>query len=201
MKLAMVGLDKDLLDALGDRVVAIFDPQQSGSVWGIPVVGGDSVWADFRQRNPAVRPLLAIDPPALRRKLADHYGRADIAGFIADTAYISRSAQIAGDAVIQHRVWISGDVRIAEGARINIGAQLHHDCTIGGFATIAPRAALMGRVSLGQNVYVGAGAVIRQGVSVGADAVIGAGAVVLRDVGPNETVVGIPARPISREKA
>lgn len=43
---------------------------------------------------------------------------------------------------------------------------------------------------------IGSGAVILGGVSVGARAMIGAGAVVTKDVPPDTTVIGSPARPI-----
>lgn len=53
-------------------------------------------------------------------------------------------------------------------------------------------------VSIGQNVWIGGGAIVLPGVTVGDGAVIGAGAVVTRNVGDGETVVGNPARPIRR---
>ena len=49
-------------------------------------------------------------------------------------------------------------------------------------------------VSIGQNVWIGGGAIILPGVNISDDAVIGAGAVVTRDVPQGITVVGNPAR-------
>ncbi|RCK48647.1 maltose acetyltransferase [Thalassospira profundimaris] len=54
-------------------------------------------------------------------------------------------------------------------------------------------------VHIGENVWVGGGAIILGGVTVGDHAIIGAGAVVTRDVPANATVVGNPARPIHRD--
>jgi acetyltransferase-like isoleucine patch superfamily enzyme len=56
---------------------------------------------------------------------------------------------------------------------------------------------------LGKRVYVGTGAVIKNGtptqpIVIGDDAVIGAGACVTKSVAPGLTVVGVPARPIQR---
>jgi len=53
-------------------------------------------------------------------------------------------------------------------------------------------------VRIGQHVWIGGGAIILSGVTIGDDAIIGAGSVVTRDVPPRGTVVGNPARPVSR---
>jgi maltose O-acetyltransferase len=49
-------------------------------------------------------------------------------------------------------------------------------------------------IVIGRHVWIGGGAIILPGVSVGDNAVIGAGAVVTRNVPPDSTVVGNPAR-------
>lgn len=51
-------------------------------------------------------------------------------------------------------------------------------------------------IAIGENVWIGGGALILPGVTVGDDAVVGAGAVVTRDVSQGTTVAGNPARPL-----
>jgi maltose O-acetyltransferase len=51
-------------------------------------------------------------------------------------------------------------------------------------------------VRIGENVWIGGGAIILPGVTIGDDAIIGAGSVVTRDVAPGATVAGNPARPM-----
>ena len=193
-KLAVVGVDKALLDALGARVVAIFDPAHRGSVLGIPVIGGDDAWSAYKAAHSDVRPLMAIDPPSLRRKLTAHYGESDVASYIDDRAIVSAHARLGHGVVVQRLALVSADVELGDGVRINVGAQIHHDCKLGHFTTVAPGALLMGSVIVGSEVYIGAGAVMLQGLSVGDGATIGAGAVVTKPVPAGATVVGVPAR-------
>jgi maltose O-acetyltransferase len=49
-------------------------------------------------------------------------------------------------------------------------------------------------VDIGDNVWIGHGAIILKGVKIGAGAIIAAGSVVNKDVGKNTIVGGIPAR-------
>lgn len=56
-------------------------------------------------------------------------------------------------------------------------------------------------IAIGDDVWIGAGAIILPGVTIGNGALIGAGTVVTRDVAPHATVAGNPARPLGRQRA
>ena len=51
-------------------------------------------------------------------------------------------------------------------------------------------------VTIGNDVWIGHGAVVMPGVAIGDGAVVGANAVVTRDVAPYAIVAGVPARPL-----
>jgi carbonic anhydrase/acetyltransferase-like protein (isoleucine patch superfamily) len=53
-------------------------------------------------------------------------------------------------------------------------------------------------VSIGDDVWLGAGAIVLPGVTIGAGSVVGAGAVVRGDVAPSTVVAGVPARVVRR---
>jgi serine O-acetyltransferase len=53
--------------------------------------------------------------------------------------------------------------------------------------------------TLGDNVTVGVGAAVLGAITVGDNAKVGAGSVVVKDVPPNATVVGIPARVVLQD--
>ena len=51
-------------------------------------------------------------------------------------------------------------------------------------------------VTIGNDVWLGAGVIVLKGVTIGEGAVVGAGSVVTKDVEPHTKVVGVPARAI-----
>lgn len=115
-------------------------------------------------------------------------------------------AWIAGNPDIGDGTWIgpftlldgSGGLRIGTGCDISAGAQIYthstaRRCVSGRAHDSVDRAP----TTLGNNVFVGAGAVILMGVTIGDGVVIGAGAVVTGDVAPYTVVAGVPARCIA----
>jgi serine acetyltransferase len=76
-------------------------------------------------------------------------------------------------------------VTIDEGVRISYGTMLitHSDLD-----------KEVGRIHIGRQSWIGAGAIILPGVTIGAYSVVGAGSVVNRDVPEDTRVAGVPAR-------
>ena len=54
----------------------------------------------------------------------------------------------------------------------------------------------MARIKIGNNVYIGTGAMIMPGVTIGNNCIIGAGAIVTKDIPDDSVAVGIPAKRI-----
>jgi 2,3,4,5-tetrahydropyridine-2,6-dicarboxylate N-acetyltransferase len=111
---------------------------------------------------------------------------------LGDNCVIMMGAVINIAAVVGARTMI--DMNAVLGARAIVGK----DCHIGAGAVIAgvlePPSAQP--VRIGDNVLVGANAVVLEGVRVGKGSVVAAGAVVVRDVPPGVVVAGVPAKVI-----
>lgn len=88
-------------------------------------------------------------------------------------------------------VEIGEAVLIAGGCHITGGGYRHDDVS----TLMADNGVCSkGPIKIGDNVWIGTGAIVLDGVTIGSHAVIGAGAVVNKDVDDNAIVAGVPAR-------
>ncbi len=104
---------------------------------------------------------------------------------------IHPAARIGRRLIIDHGM----GVVIGETAEVGDDVYLYHQVTLGGTSSERGKR----HPTIGNNVIVGAGAKILGGITVGDGARVGANAVVVQSVAANETVVGIPARPVERD--
>ena len=91
---------------------------------------------------------------------------------------------------------IGDDVRIAPGVKIIPMNHLYDDLT----RPIWRQGISAKGIRIGNDVWIGAGAVILDGVEIGSGAVIGAGSVVTHNVESFHVVAGSPARMIKKRK-
>ncbi|WP_298744708.1 NeuD/PglB/VioB family sugar acetyltransferase [uncultured Brevundimonas sp.] len=122
---------------------------------------------------------------------------------VAATCVFRGPSEIGEGAILCDHVVITANVVIGRHFQANLYSYVAHDCVIGDFVTLAPRVCVNGNTVIEDDVYLGTGAVLKQGapgkpLRIGRGAVIGMGAVVTRDVPPGAVVVGNPARPLDR---
>ncbi len=151
--------------------------------------------------------------PALRRlaKMADEVLRACRSSwYSALLGACGRGLQIYGPISIRHpeNVRMGTDCTLNHWAILNARAPLtignrvrlsaHCIVSTAGLETAKTPAGqlhahLAKPVTIGDDVWIGAGAIILPGVQIGARTVVGAGAVVTKDVPPDSVATGVPA--------
>lgn len=122
---------------------------------------------------------------------------------------IHESVVIGENCKIHSHVWIGEGVRIGDNCKIQAFAFIPAGVIIEDNVFIGPHVCFTndkhppsgGKWWTGTDVrsgaVIGARAVILPGLQIGEKSVIGAGAVVTKDVEPNTTVVGNPAKPLT----
>ena len=140
----------------------------------------------------------AEDPDGARPILADLLGSLGEDAHIKPPLYVDYGTFISVGA----RTFINYNLTALDVAPITIG----EDCQIGpNVQLLTPthpvepqprrdRLEAAKPISIGDNVWLGGGAIVLPGVTIGDNSVIGAGAVVTRDVPANSVAVGNPAR-------
>jgi UDP-3-O-[3-hydroxymyristoyl] glucosamine N-acyltransferase len=67
-----------------------------------------------------------------------------------------------------------------------------HDCVIGDFFTASPGVNISGNCTIGNQVYIGTNASLKQGITICDDVIIGMGSVVVKDIIEPGVYIGNP---------
>ncbi len=200
-----------LVDALlagGHPVLGLTDtdPGRHGQhVCGRPVLGSDDALAAYAQHDVmlvngigGIGEVSRAGSDALRHTVQQRLQRQGwrFAGVQHPAAVVSPFATLATGVQLLAASVVQAGAELGEACIINTGAIVEHDCQVGAYSHIAPRALLCGAVVVGAQCHVGAGAVVRQGLRLAQGTVVGAGAVVVKSTITACTLVGVPARPL-----
>ena len=117
-------------------------------------------------------------------------------------ARIGEGCNINCHCFIENDVVIGNNVTVKSGVYLWDGVRLEDNVFVGPNVTFTndkmPRSKVRPkgpiRTVVRRGASIGAGAVILPGLEIGEYAMVGAGAVVTKDVRPNSTVIGVPAR-------
>jgi sugar O-acyltransferase (sialic acid O-acetyltransferase NeuD family) len=159
---------------------------------GVPHLGG----MDRLAHVDATHYLSCVGYPRGRKKLAD---LADAVGLTPLTvvhprAWVAAQVTLGAGSVLLAGACVSPQVSLGRHVYLGQGCVIGHDCRIGDFASVLPGAVISGDTRLDEGCTVGANATVIEKRRVGAWSIVGAGAVVTRDIPPDVTAKGVPAR-------
>lgn len=126
------------------------------------------------------------------------FGRWDVNVFGNYTVVHPHNVMVGENLSVNHDVFILGRRRIVIGNNVILSARcMLLDATLVGPST-GRAYRTDSQIEIGDEVWIGAGAMVLAGIKIGDGAVVGAGAVVTHDVESGQTVVGNPARAIAQ---
>jgi serine O-acetyltransferase len=160
------------------------------------------------ERDPAAEGALQVllTYPGLHavwlHRIAHALWRAELrllAHIVARTSRFLTGIEIHPAAQIGRRLFIDHGMGVVIGETAHIGddVTLYHGVTLGGVSLARGKR----HPTLEDGVVVGAGAKVLGAITIGRGTRIGANAVVVKDVGPDMVVVGIPGKPAARTDA
>jgi UDP-perosamine 4-acetyltransferase len=186
--------------SMGEQVdFCVGDAHSQDFCLSVPVLKGDEHLV--RLRNDGYeRVFIAIGSNRLRERLADFAVAQgyELVNAISRHAVISPTAQMGTGIAVMAGAVINAEAFVDSLAIINTGACVDHDCRIGKAAHVAPQCGLAGNVTVGSKSFLGIGSRVIPEISIGSDVMVGAGSVVVTNIENDQTVVGIPARPLKR---
>jgi sugar O-acyltransferase (sialic acid O-acetyltransferase NeuD family) len=194
----------EALDCLGDawECVGFVDDtpeKQRAGAYGLPVLPRSAL---AERRDVAV---LAVPGGPLsykgRRAVIESLGVAPerFATVVHPTARVASIARLGSNVLVMAGAVVTSNAVIGDHVCVLPNTVIHHDVTVGNFSLIGANVAVAGNVTIGENAYVGSGTNVKNGIRIGERALVGLGSNVTRDVPPDATVAGNPARPLPRK--
>lgn len=176
-----------------DRICFLDDNRTLMECAGYPVLGVADDYEDFIDDETEF--LVSIGDCVIRKRMQERIETAggNIATLIHPNSVVSREIEIGHGSVIMAGVVVNPESVIGLGVIMNTCSSVDHDCTVGAYSHIAVGAHLCGSVKIGENCWIGAGAVVNNNRTICAGCVIGAGAVVVKDIWEVGIYVGVPA--------
>lgn len=181
-----------------DRLVFVDDKLDAAEVNGHRVLTySDYIGTPASERHV----VLAIANSEIRKRLFERCisDGALFKSVTAENVVLMDEVQIGEGAILCPFVTLTSNIQIGRHFHANIYSYVAHDCVIGDFVTFAPSVKCNGNIVIEDHVYIGSGAIIKQGnpgkpLVIGRGAVVGMGAVVTKDVPAGSTVIGNPAK-------
>ena len=176
--------------------------QNENSINGCPLMSyEDFIKISSRDKNVTI----AISDTAIRAKVSDQVDNDHIKqkNIISKTSITMDNVSISDGVIICPFVTLTSNIKIGKNFHANIYSYVAHDCLIGENVTFAPSVKCNGNVIIEDNVFIGTGAIIKQGkkdnpLVIGANSIISAGSFVTKNVSKSTTVFGNPAKILSK---
>lgn len=198
----------DICDALQIEEVLFLSEKEllSNNINGISVVSEKHV---YRLVEEGFKFSIGVAEPSLRKKISQKYTGLTFVNLIHPSVTFGRLqrdniAKCQGLTIAAGARFMSG-IDIGDFVVVSLNATIGHDCRIESFVSVMPGANVSGNVWLGEEVFIGSGAVILQGseqekLYLSKSLIVGAGAVVTKSFSDAGVVVGVPARVVKDEK-
>lgn len=185
-------------DADPSEVVFIDDTRTDAGVSEFYAASPVIATIDGYQPQPEDVVLVGAADPKAREAIAERLtarGGVELSIY-AHRTVIRGNCIVGPGSILMPHALVSVDAALGAFTVVNTNSSIGHDVVLDDFCTLSSHVDLMGHVKVGRRVFFGSGARVLPGVTIGDDAYIGAGAVVCNSVEAGARVFGNPGRRI-----
>ena len=170
------------------------DPKKIGQEYfGCPVVGR----TDRVNELDSAAIVLGIAFPKVKAQLVKSFElnkNLSFPSFIHPAAWVSKGVLIGGGSIIYPGSMINYGSKIGKFVVMNMNCSIGHHTAIGDYSSLAPGVNTGGHTTIGERVDLGIGASTIQNIEIGNDCIVGGQCMIIRNIGPESTVVGVPGK-------
>lgn len=177
-----------------DEIFFLDDNRELKECVGYKVVGIAKDYLHYKNDNTEF--FVSIGNNKIRKRIQGEIegSKGKIATLIHKKATISKDVSIDAGTVVMAGTVINPGANIGKGVIVNTSSSVDHDCKIGNYTHIAVGVHLCGTVTVKDECWIGAGAVVSNNLKICNGCVIGAGTVVVKNIEEVGKYIGIPAR-------
>lgn len=110
------------------------------------------------------------------------------------SATVGADVRLGEGTVICAGARLTTNITLGRHVHVNLNSTVGHDSVLHDYVTVNPLVAVSGGVEVGPRTMLGTHSAVLQNLSIGADSIVGAGSCVVKPVGNQTTVKGVPAR-------
>lgn len=162
-----------------------------------PFLGTDSFIDKYTKTKPNI--AIGIGHPEIKYKVYNKFkSKCNFINIIHPSVISGSNVYIEPDSgvVVTPGNVLTTNIKIGLLSMVNLNCTIGHDCILKEFVTVSPGVNISGYCTINTGSYLGTGSTILENKSIGEWSTVGGQAMVVKDVAPNSTVVGIPAKEI-----
>jgi sugar O-acyltransferase (sialic acid O-acetyltransferase NeuD family) len=171
---------------------------------GYKILGRDEDISAIIELHKVNKGIVAIGDNFIRNKVVDKIislsPSFSFVSAIHPSIILGKNVTIGEGTVIMAGVIINNNVSIGKHCFLATKASVDHDSYVDDYTSISAGATVGGNVKIGYCTTIALGVNIIHGRRIGSHSVVGAGALVVKDIGDNLVVYGVPAKEIRTRK-
>jgi sugar O-acyltransferase (sialic acid O-acetyltransferase NeuD family) len=140
--------------------------------------------------------LVVVGDSVARKHIVEHKlpSTTNYLTFIHHTAIVGKNVTIGEGSYVGPYCIVTDNICLGKHTILNRGVQIGHDSNIGDYFSAMPGAIVSGNVTIGECVYLGTNASIREKITITDNVTIGLNAGVVHNINEPGTYGGVPAK-------